>query len=178
MPLRSTCWSKCTPKIELDRVLDALGDSSADAIGVNNRDLKTFEVRLDTSLALIEHIPATAVRVTESGISHSRRCCSPARGRIRRISHRREPDAPSRSRRGTDGVARGSIGDTVSLWIKICGNTSLEDAQFAAEAGADAVGFVFAPSPRRVTASQVAAIAPQLPATRRKDRRICRCVFR
>jgi phosphoribosylanthranilate isomerase len=51
----------------------------------------------------------------------------------------------------------------VSLWIKICANTSLEDASFAVEAGADAVGFVFAPSPRRVTASQVAAIAPKLP---------------
>jgi indole-3-glycerol phosphate synthase len=31
--------------------------------------VKTFEVRLDTSLALIERIPATVVRVTESGIS-------------------------------------------------------------------------------------------------------------
>jgi len=51
----------------------------------------------------------------------------------------------------------------VSLWIKICGNTSLADTQLAAEAGADAVGFVFAPSPRRVTASQVAAIVPYLP---------------
>jgi phosphoribosylanthranilate isomerase len=49
------------------------------------------------------------------------------------------------------------------IWIKICGNTSLEDAQLAVEAGADAVGFVFAPSPRRVTAEQVAAITPQLP---------------
>jgi indole-3-glycerol phosphate synthase len=56
---------------ELDRVLAALGERGADAIGVNNRDLKTFEVRLDTSLALIERIPATAVRVTESGISNS-----------------------------------------------------------------------------------------------------------
>lgn len=34
----------------------------------------------------------------------------------------------------------------------------------AAEAGADAVGFVFAPSPRHVTAEQVAAIVPHLPA--------------
>ena len=52
----------------------------------------------------------------------------------------------------------------MSLWIKICGSTSLHDAQLAGEAGADAVGFVFAPSPRRVTPAQVAAITPHLPA--------------
>jgi indole-3-glycerol phosphate synthase len=54
---------------ELDTVLDALGPSGADAIGVNNRDLRTFEVRQETSLELIERIPAGPVRVTESGIS-------------------------------------------------------------------------------------------------------------
>jgi phosphoribosylanthranilate isomerase len=53
----------------------------------------------------------------------------------------------------------------MSLWIKICGNTSLADAQLAAEAGADAVGFVFAPSPRRVTPEQVAEIVRKLPFT-------------
>jgi phosphoribosylanthranilate isomerase len=53
----------------------------------------------------------------------------------------------------------------MSLWIKICGNTSLEDALLAADAGADALGFVFAASPRRVTPDQVAAITPHLPAS-------------
>jgi len=51
----------------------------------------------------------------------------------------------------------------MSLWIKICANTSLEDARFAADAGADALGFVFAPSPRQLTVGQAAAIVPHLP---------------
>jgi phosphoribosylanthranilate isomerase len=49
------------------------------------------------------------------------------------------------------------------MYIKICANTNLADAQLAAELGADAVGFVFAPSKRQVTAEQVAAITPHLP---------------
>jgi phosphoribosylanthranilate isomerase len=49
------------------------------------------------------------------------------------------------------------------MWVKICANTNLEDAQLAASAGADAVGFVFAESMRRVTAEQVRGITPHLP---------------
>ena len=56
---------------ELDRVLDTLGAEKMDAIGVNNRDLKSFEVSLETSLALVERIPASVVRVAESGIATS-----------------------------------------------------------------------------------------------------------
>jgi len=52
----------------------------------------------------------------------------------------------------------------MSLWIKICANTSLDDALHAADAGANALGFVFAPSPRRVTIEQAAAIVAHLPA--------------
>jgi indole-3-glycerol phosphate synthase len=55
---------------ELDRVLDVLGADGADAIGVNNRNLRSFEVHLETSLALIEKIPAGAAKVAESGIGN------------------------------------------------------------------------------------------------------------
>lgn len=49
---------------ELERALD----SGAEILGVNNRNLHTFEVKLETSLKLAERIPANVVRVSESGI--------------------------------------------------------------------------------------------------------------
>lgn len=49
------------------------------------------------------------------------------------------------------------------MWIKLCANTSLDDALLCVDAGADAIGFVFAPSIRRVTPGQVATFIPELP---------------
>jgi indole-3-glycerol phosphate synthase len=49
---------------ELDRVLDL----DCDAVGVNNRDLRTFSVGLEVSLALAPRLPAGALHVSESGI--------------------------------------------------------------------------------------------------------------
>jgi indole-3-glycerol phosphate synthase len=45
--------------------------SGAEIVGVNNRNLHTFEVNLETSVELAARMPATVVRVAESGI-HSR----------------------------------------------------------------------------------------------------------
>jgi phosphoribosylanthranilate isomerase len=47
--------------------------------------------------------------------------------------------------------------------VKICGITNLDDALAAVEYGADALGFVFAPSPRQVTAEVVRKIVAKLP---------------
>lgn len=43
-------------------------DAGSDLIGVNNRDLTTFEVSLETSLRLINDIPDSIIAISESGI--------------------------------------------------------------------------------------------------------------
>jgi phosphoribosylanthranilate isomerase len=50
------------------------------------------------------------------------------------------------------------------MFIKICGITSEDDALLAVALGADAVGFVFAPSPRQVAPQVAADIVKRLPA--------------
>ncbi len=49
------------------------------------------------------------------------------------------------------------------MFVKICGTTNLPDAELAVDLGADALGFIFAPSKRQVTVEQVAAITRFLP---------------
>ena len=47
-------------------------------------------------------------------------------------------------------------------WIKICGITNREDARWAVECGADAIGFQFAESPRRTTPEAAGEIMAEL----------------
>jgi phosphoribosylanthranilate isomerase len=48
-------------------------------------------------------------------------------------------------------------------WIKFCGCTSLGDVTLAAQAGADAFGMIFAPSPRRISFESAEEIARRAP---------------
>lgn len=52
--------------------------AGAELVGVNNRDLRTFETTLETTFALLDQMPAGAVVVSESGIKH--------RGHVERLA--------------------------------------------------------------------------------------------
>lgn len=49
---------------ELEHICDAV-----DLVGVNNRNLKTFEVSIETSIGLSKQIPSDKLKISESGIS-------------------------------------------------------------------------------------------------------------
>ena len=150
---------------ELQRALDA----GCETIGVNNRNLHTFQVDLNTSLQLAELMPAGVVKGRGERNRKRRRHRAVAAGRIRRLPDRRIADARPVSRRSLARIA-GPIGGGAlmtrqrSIWVKICGTTNLHDAQLSVAAGADALGFIFAPSPRQVEVAEAAEIIAALPA--------------
>ena len=55
-------------EVHSEQELERVRGLDCDAYGVNNRNLETFEVSLETSLRLADRMPADAVRVAESGI--------------------------------------------------------------------------------------------------------------
>jgi len=59
-------------EIHTQEDLDKIGDLDNKIIGINNRNLKTFEVDLEHSINLASQIPDTVVKVSESGISDPR----------------------------------------------------------------------------------------------------------
>lgn len=76
-PQQVKAWAMLAKSIGLETLLEIHDDTElahicdeVDIIGVNNRNLQTFEVSINTSLELIEKLPAHKPAVSESGISN------------------------------------------------------------------------------------------------------------
>lgn len=57
-------------EIHNEEELEKSLQTTVDLIGVNNRNLKTFEVSIENSIQLAEKIPSEFVKISESGINH------------------------------------------------------------------------------------------------------------
>ena len=67
------------------------------------------------------------------------------------------------NRSASDADRAGPVPFCSEMFVKICGITNEDDALLAVAMGADAVGFVFAPSPRQIAPQQVYDITRRLP---------------
>lgn len=132
-------------------------------IGINNRNLRTFAVDLATTEELVPLIPPSVTVVGASGVRSVADAARVAAAGVDALlvgeSLVRSGDPTGMVRTLLEAAAAAS-----RLWVKICGITDEEGARAAVNARADAVGFVFAESPRRTDPAAAGAIAAQLPA--------------
>jgi indole-3-glycerol phosphate synthase / phosphoribosylanthranilate isomerase len=131
---------------ELQKALDA----GAEIIGINNRNLHTFEIDLGTTGELLKHIPEGKIVVSESGFSNGK----DVKGLDDRVNAILVGTALMR---GVD------LAEFVGKRLKICGLRTVEDAKFCAEIGVDFVGLNFVPtSKRKVTLEEAKEIRAAL----------------
>ncbi len=127
---------------EVDRAVQ-LG---APIVGVNARDLSTFEIDRRRQLELVSRVPKDRVVVAESGIS------TRAQGAAAELAGADAMLVGSALMKAPEPQAK--LAELLSHpLVKICGMTRQEDVDAAVEAGADLIGFILVDdSPRRAPA--------------------------
>lgn len=135
-------------------------EAGATLIGINNRDLRTFRIDPARTERLLTLLPEDVLVVAASGMKRPddvrQAHALGVDGCLVGEALMRSPD-PARwlaAAREPAGDLIPARGEEQPLWVKICGLTDETAVLAAQNAGADAVGFVFADSPRRIDPSR------------------------
>ena len=126
----------------------------AKVIGVNNRNLTSFEVDMETTTRLMDLVPASTILIALSGISSPRDVVAYRKARVGAVL---VGEALMRASNTSAFIAEllggGSIVEPKrkepQLLVKICGTRSPRAAQAAIEAGADLIGMILVQGRKR-----------------------------
>ncbi|KAH8122000.1 anthranilate synthase / indole-3-glycerol phosphate synthase / phosphoribosylanthranilate isomerase [Trichoderma asperellum] len=133
----------------------------AKAIGVNNRNLETFEVDINTTGRLRSMVPDTTIICALSGINKHQDVLDCKRDGINAVlvgeAIMRAPDASVFISELCSGSKPPPKDNSLEkLHVKICGTRSVEAALEAVKAGADFIGVNLVPGARRAVSHEVA----------------------
>ena len=145
----------CLVETKTEEEIDTVLKTKAKIIGINNRDLKTFKVDLNTTNRLKQKIPSDKLIVSESGIFTKQDIFEVNTNAVLI---------------GTSLMKAENMEKLFSSLhrckVKVCGVAELEDAKFCVEAGVDLIGFNFyEKSPRHITPIKAREIISTLPNT-------------
>lgn len=130
-------------------------------IGVNNRNLETFEVDLGTTRSLRSMVPKETIICALSGINSHKDVQDCKNDGVNAVlvgeAIMRAPDASKFIRELCSGITTSPPKDeTQALIVKICGTRSAEAAVEAVNAGADMVGMIMVPGTKRCVSHETA----------------------
>jgi anthranilate synthase/indole-3-glycerol phosphate synthase/phosphoribosylanthranilate isomerase len=133
----------------------------AKVIGVNNRNLESFEVDLGTTSRLRSLVPKEVFLCALSGINSHQDVLDCQNDGVNGIlvgeAIMRAPDASQFISQLCAGVASGaSKVDASPLLVKICGTRNAEAASAAVKAGADLIGMILVPGTKRCVSHETA----------------------
>ncbi|MBX9569904.1 MAG: hypothetical protein K2X77_13485 [Candidatus Obscuribacterales bacterium] len=170
------CQLGMTAVVEVQNITEmesaiALG---AEVILINNRDLQSLQIDLNTTKNLAKLAPQGTVVIAASGVENAQDLASlrdHASNFLIGSAFMKSPDPQAkfleffqaeRAFRLGQFVDEGSFlseerRNAESL-VKVCGICNIHDAEFAATSGADFLGFIFAESPRKLDAGEAASI--------------------
>ncbi|KAK6224014.1 anthranilate synthase / indole-3-glycerol phosphate synthase [Pestalotiopsis sp. IQ-011] len=135
------------------------------AIGVNNRNLESFEVDLGTTSRLRSLVPKETVICALSGINTHEDVVANHRDGVNAVlvgeAIMRAPDASEFIQQLCAGKVTPKSEASEPLLVKVCGTRTPEGALAAAEAGADLIGMILVPGRKRTVSEESAKAISQ-----------------